>query len=156
MSGTAGSISITGSDAEFALLCDDDGAGSTPFLRRFSTSPAGTVTTTDTGLDGSTPYTVAGTVTVCSGPAAEPVELTPHGTQDTIWSLAANTATVSVTVIVYTGTVTVTTGDGALTVPAGATITWSADEEPGGLLAGTLEIDGAAGASWHVLWSTRS
>lgn len=91
MSGTAGSISITGSDAEFALLCDDDGAGTvTPFLRRYSTSPAGTVTTTDTGLDGSTAYTVTGTVTVCSAPAAaDPVELTVHGTQDTDWSLAA-------------------------------------------------------------------
>ncbi|NDK24648.1 hypothetical protein FSY75_09200 [Streptomyces sp. TR1341] len=156
MSGTAGSISITGSDAEFALLCDDDGAGTvTPFLRRYSTSPAGTVTTTDTGLDGSTAYTVAGTVTVCSAPAAaDPVELTVHGTQDTDWSLAAGV--VSVTLIVYTGTVTATTGDGALTVPAGATLTWSADEDAGATLTGTLEIDGTApAASWSVIWITR-
>lgn len=155
MSGTTGSISITGSDAEFALLCDDDGAGAvTPFLRRYSTSPAGTVTTTDTELDGSTAYTPGGTVTVCAAAAAEPVELTVHGTQDTDWSLTAGV--VSVTLIVYTGTVTATTGDGALTVPAGATLSWSADESTGATLTGTLEIDGTApAASWSVIWTTR-
>ncbi|MFC8723764.1 hypothetical protein [Streptomyces bacillaris] len=154
MSGTAGSISITGSDAEFALLCDDDGAGSvTPFLRRYSTSAAGTVTTTDTELDGSTAYTVAGTVTVCAA-AADPAELTVHGSQDTDWSLTAGV--VSVTLVVYTGTVTATTADGALTVPAGATLTWSADESTGATLTGTLEIDGTApAASWSVIWTTR-
>jgi hypothetical protein len=157
MSGTAGSISITGSDAEFALLCDDNGAGTvTPFLRRYVASPAGTVTTTDTELDGSTPYTVTGTVTVCTTPAAVPAELTVHGTQDTDWSLAATAGVVSATLVVYTGTVTATTGDGTLTVPAGATLTWSADEDAGATLAGTLEIAGTApGASWQVIWTTR-
>lgn len=157
MSGTAGSISITGSDAEFAFLCDDDGAGAvTPFLRRYTTSSTGAVTVTDTELDGSTPYAPAGTVGACAAPAAAPVELAAHGTQDTAWSLAANPGTVSVTLVVYAGAVTATTAEGALTVPAGATLTWSGEDEPGGgLLAGTLSIDGAAPASWHVIWTTR-
>ncbi|MFF0206464.1 hypothetical protein [Streptomyces althioticus] len=154
MSGTAGSISIPGVDAEFVLLCDDIGTARTPFLRRYSTSAAGTVTSTDTGLDGATPYTVAGTVTVCAT-AAEPVELAVHGAQDTAWSLADQPGTVSVTVVVYTGSVSVGTGDGTLTLPAGASLTWSAEDEPSGTLTGLLDVTGAAGASWQVIWTAR-
>lgn len=55
-----------GDDNEFQVLCDDDGAGTlTPFLRRYIVDPAGTVTFSDTGLSGLTPYVVAGTVAIC-------------------------------------------------------------------------------------------
>lgn len=154
MSGTAGSISIPGIDAEFVLLCDDTGTARTPFLRRYSTSPAGAVTATDTELDGATPYTVAGTVTVCAT-AAEPVEVEVHGVQDTAWSLADQPGTVSMTVVVYSGSVSVATGDGTLTLPAGASLTWSAEDEHIGTLTGSLDVTGAAGTSWHVIWTSR-
>ncbi|NEA39272.1 hypothetical protein [Streptomyces sp. SID11385] len=155
MSGTTGSISLAGPDAEFKILCDDDGAGTVAFVRRYTTSPAGTVTVTDTGLDGTTPYTVTGTVAVCTTSDAEPGELTAHGEQDTAWALADHAGTVSVTLVVYAGTVTATTAEGALTVPAGGTLTWSASAGTGGVLAGALDLAGAAGASWHVIWTTR-
>ncbi|NED80762.1 hypothetical protein G3I76_11785, partial [Streptomyces sp. SID11233] len=61
----------------------------------------------------------------------------------------------SVTLVVYAGTVTATTAEGALTVPAGGTLTWSASAGTGGVLAGALDLAGAAGASWHVIWTTR-
>ncbi|MBT3161513.1 hypothetical protein HTV80_00090 [Streptomyces sp. Vc74B-19] len=146
---------MPGVDAEFVLLCDDTGSARTPFLRRYSTSPAGAVTTTDTGLDGATPYTVAGTVTVCAAAEAEPVELVAHGTQDAAWSLTDNAGTVSVTVVVYTGSVSVATGDGTLTLPAGASLTWSAEDEQTGTLTGLLDVTSAAGASWQVIWTAR-
>ncbi|WP_233646818.1 hypothetical protein [Streptomyces sp. BSE6.1] len=156
MSGTVGSISIAGSDSEFALLCDVTDDVSTPFLRRYATAASGAVTATDTALDGVTPYAVTGTVGVCTVPDAEPVDVTAHGVQDTGWALADEPGTVSVTLLVYAGTVTVTTGEGTLTVPAGASLSWSAKDEPGAVLSGTLTVDGTApGASWHVLWTSR-
>ncbi|WP_411092317.1 hypothetical protein [Streptomyces sp. 049-1] len=62
-------------DTEVVQLCDlVDGTDPVPFLRRF-TFPAGggTPTATDTLLDGSTPYTLAGTAGVCS-PGADPCQ----------------------------------------------------------------------------------
>lgn len=157
MAGTVGSVSVAGVDAEFVVLCDDDGAGTiTPFVRRFSTTPAGAVTTVDTELDGTTPYTVAGTVGLCGKTA--PVDVVPHGTENTDWSLATNPGTQSVTLLVFTGTVAVTTAEGTLTVPAGTALSWSVDgDEVDGRLAGTLSIDGTApAASWQVLWTTQA
>ncbi|MEW2568321.1 hypothetical protein [Streptomyces sp. NPDC047070] len=70
-----------GDDAEVLVLCDVDGAVSTPFLRHLVyTDGTGLPTVTDTALDGSTPYVPAGTVGVCAGAAVEPgvdVELLP-------------------------------------------------------------------------------
>lgn len=156
MAGTVGSVGVAGADQEFLPLCDvaDDGT-STPFLRRFATSPAGTVTATDTQLDGVTPYAPTGTVGMCSTPA-EPVDVQTHGVENTAWDLADNAGTQSVTVLVYAGTVTVATAEGTLTVPAGAALTWGVgDDETGGQLTGTLTVDGASDAMWHVLWATR-
>ncbi|MET8421944.1 hypothetical protein ACWD7C_39210 [Streptomyces sp. NPDC005134] len=141
------------------ILCDDDGAGtSVPFLRRYSTtSLAGTVTPVDTELDGTTPYTVAGTATLCTPAEPERVPVTPHGTQNTDWSLVANAGTQSVTLLVHTGSVAITTADGALTVPAGTTMSWGVDgDQADSTLTGTLSIDGdPATASWHVLWTVQ-
>lgn len=158
MSGTVGSVSVANTDREFVPLCDDDGAGTVvPFLRRYSTDQAGTVTTTDTGLDGTTPYAVAGTVTTCQATPAAPVAVQVHAVQDTDWDLSAQAGTQSVTLLVYTGAVTVTTGEGALTVPAGSSLSWGVDGDQGDAeLGGTLTVDGTApGASWQVLWTTQ-
>lgn len=157
MAGTVGSVSIAGTDQELLPLCDlaDDGT-STPFLRRFATSPAGTVTATDTELDGVTPYTPAGTVGMCTSTPADPVDVETHGAENTAWDLADHAGTQSVTVLVYAGTVTVTTTEGALTVPAGAALTWGVgDDETTSQLTGTLTIAGTPDAMWHVLWATR-
>jgi hypothetical protein len=158
MSGTGGSVALAAPDREFEVLCDVDGAGVVrAFLRRYTVDTAGAVTPVDTGLDGTTPYTVTGTVGRCqeTPPARTPV--IPHGVRDTDWSLAANPGTQSVTLSVLVGTVTVTTADGTLTVPAGATLTWSVDgDQRDSALTGTLTIDGTApAASWLVIWTAQ-
>lgn len=157
MSGTIGSVSAAAvPDRELAVLCDvDEGAGTmTAFLRRYSVDAAGQVTATDTALDGVTAYAPAGTVTVCREPAGGPAA--PHGTQSTPWDLAAAPGTLSVTLVVYSGTVTVVTADGSLDVPEGTTLTWGSQQssEP---LEGTLTIgqDATAGAVWQVIWTAR-
>lgn len=66
MSGTIQSIggsgsSATTSDAEYQILCDDNGS----FLRRIVRDSAGTITITDTTLDGVTVYAPVGTVKLC-------------------------------------------------------------------------------------------
>ncbi|MEW2066644.1 hypothetical protein [Streptomyces sp. NPDC007346] len=151
-------MSVANTDREFVPLCDDDGAGTVvPFLRRYSTDQAGAVTATDTDLDGTTPYTVAGTVTTCQAAPAVPVAVEVHAVQDTDWDLTAQAGTQSVTLLVFAGAVTVTTAEGALTVPAGSSLSWGVDGDQGDAeLTGTLTIDGAApGASWHVLWTSQ-
>ncbi|MEU8831751.1 hypothetical protein [Streptomyces sp900116325] len=62
---------------ETLALCDvaDDGT-TTAFLRRLTYTPDSvTPAVFDTGLDGATPYTVAGTVGVCPGAPDEPVKV---------------------------------------------------------------------------------
>jgi hypothetical protein len=70
-------------DNEIAVLCDVAADGtSTPFLRRYAVDASGAVTTTDTGLDGITAYTVGGTVTTCAGaPEDESPGPMPSGKQ---------------------------------------------------------------------------
>ncbi|MFE0545199.1 hypothetical protein [Streptomyces sp. NPDC058891] len=80
-------------DTEVVELCDVAADGtSTPFLRLL-TFPAsgGAPTVTDTGLDGTTPYTPAGTVGVCPTPAEDPQEPVPC--RDTSSTLLCDTAT---------------------------------------------------------------
>ncbi|MFJ6565596.1 hypothetical protein ACIQMV_38305 [Streptomyces sp. NPDC091412] len=159
MSGTVGSVSVAGTDREFLALCDVAADGtSVPFLRRFSVTPTGTVSATDTELDGTTAYTVTGTANVCLPEPAEPVDVEAHGVQDTGWSLAANPGTQSVSLLVYAGTVSVTTEEGTLTVPAGAALSWSVDgDEVDAQLTGTLTVAGTApAASWHVIWTAQA
>lgn len=50
-------------DHELLILCDDSG----PFLRRYSVAGDGSVTVTNTNLDGVTTYTPAGTIKLCQG-----------------------------------------------------------------------------------------
>ncbi|MYR62699.1 hypothetical protein GTY54_43030, partial [Streptomyces sp. SID625] len=80
-----------GPDTEVVQLCDTANGASRAFLRRLTFEPgADTPTVTDTALDGTTPYTPAGTVGVCQPAAPEDchtastVELCDaHGTGET-------------------------------------------------------------------------
>ncbi|MFJ8852363.1 hypothetical protein [Streptomyces sp. NPDC102437] len=147
MAGTVGSVSTPDLDA--FVLCDDDGAGTvTPFLRRYTPGVApGYV---DTALDGTTPYTVTGTVGTCA----------PNPTPDAEVSTALHRYTAaatpdlkalypglqSATVTVLAGTVAVTTtGAADQPVPAGVALTWSTnDGDDSSLSALSLNIPAGA------------
>lgn len=58
-------------DAEFEVLCDVVAGVSTPFLRRLDIDCDGVVATTDTALDGTTPFAPAGTVGICGDPTED-------------------------------------------------------------------------------------
>ncbi|WP_327345983.1 hypothetical protein [Streptomyces europaeiscabiei] len=65
--GTVGVCPAEVTDYEVLELCDVAADGtSTPFLRRLAIAEDGTVTFTDTALDGTTAYTPAGTVGRCT------------------------------------------------------------------------------------------
>ncbi|MGW7708259.1 hypothetical protein [Streptomyces sp. NPDC054771] len=66
--GGDGASAAPGTDTEVLSLCDVAGDTSVPFLRQLALAADGTVTVTDTALDGVTPYVPAGTVGTC--PAA--------------------------------------------------------------------------------------
>lgn len=156
MAGTSGSVSVGTPDAEFNILCDDDGAGVvTPFLRRYTAASDGTVATEDLELDGTTPYTPAGTVTVCAPEAAANPEVGSTAQRQT----GAGTVTVpagarSVTLLVLAGTASVAIGGGAAAVfPAGASATWSVDRggQAGEQLGDEFVFTGVAGSDFAVL-----
>ncbi|MFJ3274018.1 hypothetical protein [Streptomyces sp. NPDC086776] len=71
--GGASTVNVTmPADNEVVVLCDQATDGTvTPLLRRYSVANDGTVTPTDTGLDGTTAYAPTGTVTTCGGGASE-------------------------------------------------------------------------------------
>lgn len=56
---------LDNTDNEFQVLCDLQGTGKVPFLRRFITNGNDPVLFTDTLLDGVTPYAPGGTVVSC-------------------------------------------------------------------------------------------
>ncbi|WP_158677817.1 hypothetical protein [Streptomyces sp. SPB074] len=76
--GTTGDGGSTAASAsgDVLVLCDiaDDGT-TTSFLRRLHVTAVGTVTTTDTALDGTTPYTPLGTVGTCTAPCQDSTTL---------------------------------------------------------------------------------
>lgn len=63
LSGSAAACSESNDVVE--ILCDNNDG--TKFLRRYTVDSVGTVTTTDTTLDGTTPYVVVGSAVVCDG-----------------------------------------------------------------------------------------
>lgn len=157
MSGTAGSVSTSAPDREFELLCDDQGAGAiTTFLRRYTVDTAGTTVPVDTELDGTTPYTVAGTVVRCDAePAAAP---NPQIGSTLQRQTGAGAVTIpagarSVTLVVYAGAPTVAVGAAAaVPVTAGTSLTWSVDRggDAGEALADAFTFTGAAGTDFLV------
>jgi hypothetical protein len=115
-------------DSEVVVLCDVDAAGaSTPFLRHLTYDCDGAATaTTDTALDGATPYTVTGTVGVCdpATPAGVDVETIPlclidNATGDVLEHMRAELVYDADGARIETRYVDAVTG-APVTVPAGA------------------------------------
>lgn len=159
MSGTTGSISTAGPDHETEVLCDVDVDGvAIPFLRRYTVTPDGTVTTVDTALDGTTRYTATGEVGPCALTPATNPQITPSVQRQTgAGGVTVPAGARSVTVLVYAEPVTVAIGGGsAVPVPAGTSLTWSVDHGGAGgeTLADGFEVAGAAGADF-IVTSTR-
>ncbi|MFK0063344.1 hypothetical protein ACIQTN_29465 [Streptomyces werraensis] len=156
MSGTVGSVSLGATDAEFVVLCDDDGAGGiTPFLRRYTVEDGLTVAT-DTELDGTTAYAPAGTVVRCDAdqaPAANPQIDSTVQRQTGAGTVTIPAGARSVTVNVYAGAPTVAVGGGtAVALPAGTSLSWSIDRggDTGESLADEFVFTGAAGHDFIV------
>ncbi|MEU7323420.1 hypothetical protein ABZ682_23140 [Streptomyces griseoviridis] len=154
MSGTSGSVAAATPDDEYEILCDDVGS----FLRRYSTEDGATVAT-DTGLDGKTAYTPAGTVGRCAEP---PPTANPQIDSTIQRQTGAGNVTIaagarSVTVNVYAGAPTVAIGGGtAVALPAGTSLTWAVDRggDDGETLRGAFVFTGAAGHDF-IVTSTR-
>ncbi|WP_152990168.1 hypothetical protein [Sphaerimonospora mesophila] len=130
----------------------------TPFLRRYQSDSAGTVTPADYEVDGVTEYTATGTVGVCAEQTNPDPEIASTAQRQT----GAGTVTIpsgarSVTFMVFAGAPTVSIGGGpAVVLPAGATATWSVDKggQAGESLQDEFVFTGAAGADFMIL-STR-
>ncbi|MFB8347918.1 hypothetical protein [Streptomyces niveus] len=153
MSGTNGSVAVARPDNEYEQLCDDNG----PFLRRYTTEDGAPVTT-DTELDGTTPYGVVGAVRRCEETAAaNPAVGSTIQRQTGAGIVTIPAGARSVTVNVYAGAPTVAIGAGtAVALPAGTSLTWAVDR--GGDAGETLEdgfvFTGAAGHDF-IVTSTR-
>lgn len=113
-------------------LCDQTADDCVPFLRHLVHDCDGQVTaSTDTELDGTTPYTPTGTVVRCGSeqtlqPAPQIASTVQRQTDAGTVTIAAGAR--SVTVVVYAGTPTVSLGgDTPVPLPAGTSLTWSVD-----------------------------
>lgn len=155
MAGTSGSVSTAAPDREFEILCDDDGAGTiTSFLRRYTVGSDGTTVPVDTELDGTTAYTVSGTVRLCEAePPANPQIGSTIQRQTGAGNVAISAGARSVTLVVYAGSPTVAIGAAAaVTVAAGTSLTWSVDHggEAGEQLLDAFTFTGVAGSDFLV------
>ncbi|MFI6290025.1 hypothetical protein ACIBEJ_00480 [Nonomuraea sp. NPDC050790] len=159
MAGTGGSVAVAAPDAEYEILCDDQGGGTVvPFLRRYTVDAGGTVVPVDSGLDG-VPYTVAGTVQRCEPPAtpANPVIDGTIQRQTGAGAITIPAGARSVTLVVYLGSPTVAIGGSpAVAVTAGTSLTWGVDRggDAGESLQDAYVFTGASGTDFLVT-STR-
>lgn len=160
-------------DVEYVLLCDVAADGTaTPFLRRFTHDGAdGALSgTADLALDGTTAYTPAGTVGVCSSSATEPPVVTQTasthrqvlngaGAFDLFATATGTVESVTVSVISAGATgPTVTTASGASPLFAGESVTWSSlpDVATGSdELVGPFSVTTNAGDIVAVSWTER-
>lgn len=156
MAGTGGGVSVGVPDTETQILCDVQPDGtSTPFLRRFTVAPGGTVSAEDLELDGTTPYTPTGTVQVCAPQEADSPEIASTAHRQT----GAGAVTIpagarSVTLMVLAGAPTVEIGGAAaVAFPAGTSGTWSVDRggDAGEQLADEFVFTGAEQDDFIVL-----
>ena len=163
MSGTVGSVSLGAApDAEFVVLCDDDGAGTlTPFLRRYTVED-GVTAATDTALDGTTAYTPTGTVGLCDAdqtPTPNPQLDSTVQRQTDAGAVTIAAGARSVTVTVNAGAPTVAIGGGtAVALRAGTSLSWSVDRggNAGETLADEFVFTGEAGADFVVATTRES
>ncbi|MEU1852933.1 hypothetical protein ABZ499_27620 [Streptomyces sp. NPDC019990] len=157
MAGTSGSVSTAAPDREFEILCDDDGAGNvTAFLRRYTVDSTGTTVPVDTQLDGTTAYTVTGTVVRCDAeqPAApNPLIDSTIQRQTGVGTVTIPAGARSITLVVYAGSPTLAIGGGtAVAVAAGTSLTWGVDRggESGEQLQDAFVFTGVAGSDFLV------
>ncbi|MEU4406193.1 hypothetical protein AB0F88_16855 [Streptosporangium sp. NPDC023963] len=123
MTGTSGSVAGTSRDAEYEILCDNNGA----FLRRYTTE-GGAAVVTDTTLDGTTAYAPVGTVLRCGVPTPNPVIDATIQRQSAAGNVTIAVGARSVTLVVYAGAPTVSIGGGpAVAVPAGTSLSWGVE-----------------------------
>lgn len=154
MSGTSGSVSAAApNDAEYEILCDNNGA----FIRRYTLTAGGALSTTDTTLDGVTPYVPVGSVVRCGVTAANPLIDSTVQRQAGAGIVTIPAGARSVTVVVFTGSPTVAIGGGtAVALPAGTALTWSVDQggDTGESLQDAFVFTGIAGQDF-IVTSTR-
>lgn len=152
--GVVSACPVEVTDTEALVLCDDNAGVITTFLRLYEIEGDGTVTATDTQLDGVTAYAPTGTVGICSAAATANPQLDSTIARQT----GAGTVTIpagarSVTVTVVSGAPTVAIGGGAaVTLPAGGSFSWGVDRggEPGESLQDAFVFTGVAGADYLV------
>ncbi|MER6557884.1 hypothetical protein ABT300_08975 [Streptomyces sp. NPDC001027] len=152
MAGTSGSVAGTRPDAEYEILCDDNGS----FLRRYTTDNGAPVLV-DTTLDGTTAYVSTGTVRRCDVATANPVIDSTIQRQAGAGNVTIPVGARSVTVVVYAGNPTLAIGGGtAATLDPGTSLTWGVDR--GGKVGESLQdafvFTGVAGSNFLVT-STR-
>lgn len=119
------------------VLCDDNG----PFVRVYTSDATGTVSFSDFTTAGAA-YTPVGTVAVCAdetpppAPAPDSFAAVTDVVPGTPWTYDAGDGLLSATVTVLEGTVAVVgvTGSPAVTLPAGASLSWSGVPEDGALV----------------------
>ncbi|MFC9604548.1 hypothetical protein ACFTTN_13950 [Streptomyces niveus] len=140
-------------------LCDTAPAGTTPFLRHWSVNNATGLLTAlgDTTLDGTTGYAVTGTVSVCGQQADTPV-LT--GVRRVTGSTVIQTLKTefpglqSVSLSVLAGTVNVAMSSGTSQgIPAGASVTWSVNDNDDSSLAAASFAGASAAADYFLVWT---
>ncbi|MER5904309.1 hypothetical protein ABT150_30115 [Streptomyces mirabilis] len=154
MSGSSGSVSAAApNDAEYEILCDNNGA----FIRRYTLTAGGALSTTDTTLDGVTPYVPVGTVARCGVTAANPLIDSTVQRQTGVGTVTIAAGARSVTLIVYAGAPTVALSGGtAVPIATGSSLTWSVDQggKAGESLQDSFVVTDIAGNDFVVL-STR-
>ena len=146
--GAVGTCNPTVADREFEVLCDTVGS----FLRRYSVSSAGVVTTTDTTLDGTTAYVPVGAIGVCK------IDANPVINSTLVRQTGVGVQTIvvgarSITVTVLAGNPTVSIGGGpAVTLVPGLSMTWDIDYggKNGETLAQAFTFTGNATSDFYV------
>lgn len=147
--GAVGTCNPATSDREFEVLCDTVGT----FLRRYSVSSTGVVTTTDTTLDGTTAYVVTGAVDICKCSQINPAIDSTLVRQTGAGVVTILSGARSVTVTVLAGAPTVSIGGAAaVTLIAGLSMTWEIDlgGTAGEALQDSFAFTGNAASDFYV------
>ncbi|MFF2940179.1 hypothetical protein ACFVSQ_10085 [Streptomyces niveus] len=140
-------------------LCDTAPAGTTSFLRHWSVNNATGLLTAlgDTTLDGTTGYAVTGTVSVCGQQADMPVltgvrRLTGSTVIQTLKTEFPGLQSVSLSVLAGTVNVAMSSGS-SQPIPAGASVTWSVNDNDDSSLAAASFAGASAAADYFLVWT---
>ncbi|MEU2487038.1 hypothetical protein ABZ593_20820 [Streptomyces sp. NPDC012617] len=143
-------------------LCDVAAAGTTPFLRHWSVdNSSGALTAlADTTLNGTTGYAVTGTVTVCGQTADAPVltgvrRVTASTTVQNLKTEFPGLQSVSLSVLAGSVNVAMSSGT-SQAIPAGASVTWSANDTDDSSLAAAGFAGVTAAADYFLVWTYKA